>query len=251
MTYPHPSCGYDELVCTAGITDSGEWVRLYPIDYRYRPKEQQFRKYQWIEVDLFGRGNGNDNRKESRKPLLDSISVIGKPLSHNNGWSERRKVMDQIPVFTLNQLKKLNEQDKTSLGIVKPKRIIDLIVEDAERDWKPEWQAIYSQIRLFGDPPKPLTKIPYKFSYRFECDDDEKPHIAMIEDWELGVLFLKEAHRLGSEEKAIDSVRHNFFSKICSPQRDTLLFMGTTFPFNSWVVLGVYYPPKLQQFKLF
>ena len=32
MTYPHPSRGYQELVCTAGITESGEWVRLYPID---------------------------------------------------------------------------------------------------------------------------------------------------------------------------------------------------------------------------
>lgn len=49
MTYPHPSQKHQELVCTAGITDSGEWVRLYPIDYRYLPNHQQFRKYQWIK----------------------------------------------------------------------------------------------------------------------------------------------------------------------------------------------------------
>jgi hypothetical protein len=52
MTYPHPSESHQELVCTAGITEAGEWVRLYPIDYRYRPKNQQFRKYQWIEIGL-------------------------------------------------------------------------------------------------------------------------------------------------------------------------------------------------------
>ncbi|MBL8817012.1 MAG: hypothetical protein JNL58_13370 [Planctomyces sp.] len=51
-TYPLPSRGYQELVCTAGITEAGEWVRLYPIDYRYRPADQQFDKYQWIEVEL-------------------------------------------------------------------------------------------------------------------------------------------------------------------------------------------------------
>ena len=56
MTYPHPSRGYQELICTAGITEAGEWVRLYPIDYRYRPRDQQFRKYQWIEVGLSPRG---------------------------------------------------------------------------------------------------------------------------------------------------------------------------------------------------
>ena len=46
MTYPHPSAQYKEIVCTAGVTEAGEWVRLYPIDYRYRPEAQKFHKYQ-------------------------------------------------------------------------------------------------------------------------------------------------------------------------------------------------------------
>jgi hypothetical protein len=46
MTYPLPSQSYQEVVCTAGITEAGEWVRLYPVDYRYQPKERQFHKYQ-------------------------------------------------------------------------------------------------------------------------------------------------------------------------------------------------------------
>jgi hypothetical protein len=33
MTYPHPSKKYTEIICTAGITEDMEWVRLYPIDY--------------------------------------------------------------------------------------------------------------------------------------------------------------------------------------------------------------------------
>lgn len=37
LTYPHPSAKYKELVCTAGVTAAGEWIRLYPVDYRYRP----------------------------------------------------------------------------------------------------------------------------------------------------------------------------------------------------------------------
>jgi len=52
MTYPHPSRGHREVVCTAGITDSLEWVRLYPIGYRYGPSHQRVRKYQWVEVGL-------------------------------------------------------------------------------------------------------------------------------------------------------------------------------------------------------
>lgn len=52
MTYPHPSKKYMESVCVAGINESGQWIRLYPIDYRYQPQKNRFRKYQWIEVDL-------------------------------------------------------------------------------------------------------------------------------------------------------------------------------------------------------
>ena len=81
MTYPHPSTNAEhmELVCVAGITEDKQWVRLYPINYRYRPQHQQFHKYQWIEVDLALRGDGNDKRKESRKPHLDSIKICGNP----------------------------------------------------------------------------------------------------------------------------------------------------------------------------
>jgi hypothetical protein len=30
MTYPHPSESHQELVCTAGITEAGEWVPPLP-----------------------------------------------------------------------------------------------------------------------------------------------------------------------------------------------------------------------------
>ncbi len=250
MTYPLPSRNHLELVCTAGITDSNEWVRLYPIDYRYRPTGQKFHKYQWIEIELAQRGSGNDNRKESRKPNLDSIDPLGEPISSRNNWQARRQIIEKLPVNTINELKALYDVDKTSLGVVRPTRIIDLKIEETDREWKPEWQYLYEQLRLFGPPPKPLIKIPYKFSYVFECDDSDTTHSAMIEDWELGVLFLNELSRLGSEEPAAESVRNKFLHEMCAPDKDTLFFMGTTFPYNSWVVLGVFWPKKRSQLPL-
>ena len=251
MTYPHPSRGYQELVCTAGVTESGEWVRLYPMDYRYRPREQQFHKYQWIEVGLAPRGHGNDNRKESRKPDLDSIRILGQPLSTDNDWRERRAIIDRLPVSTVKQLQQLYDVEKASLGVVRPTRVLDLKIESADPDWKPEWQMVLNQLHLFGPPPKPLRKIPFKFSYVFECEDSDKPHQAMIEDWELGVLWLKEAERLADEQIAAESVRKKFLNELCHPDRDTRFFMGTVFPYNTWIVLGVFWPPKVRQMPLF
>jgi hypothetical protein len=128
MTYPHPSESHQELVCTAGLTESGEWVRLYPIDYRYRPNHQQFHKYQWVELNLAERGAGNNNRKESRRPDLDSIRPLGQPLSTADAWRVRREIVDALPHHTVLELRDLYEAEKTSLGIVRPTEVLDLKV---------------------------------------------------------------------------------------------------------------------------
>ena len=252
MTYPHPSEAHQELVCTAGITETHEWVRLYPIDYRYRPELQQFRKYQWIELGLADRGAGNDTRKESRRPDLQSMRILGESLPTTHNWRERRKIIDAMPHCTVLELKALYDSDKISLGIVRPTEILELKVEPVEREWKPEWQATLNQFNLFSGPPKYLEKIPYKFSYAFKCSDSgDKIHNAMIEDWELGVLYRKEVERLGDEQAAVANVKNKFFHELCGPTKDTRFFMGTVFPYNTWVVLGVFWPPKDLQPTLF
>lgn len=254
MTYPHPSRKYDELLCTAGISETGEWVRLYPIDYRYRPLNQQFKKYQWIEVGVSSRNN--DTRPESREPYLDTLRILGEPLSPRNHWQERREIVDKIPVHTLNQLKELYNEQKVSLGVVRPESVIDLEITPTESDWKPEWKHLYEELKLFETrPKKTLRKIPFKFTYVFRCEDTaNKPHRATITDWELGVLWLREVKRLGDENQAAESVRGKYLEEICRADKDTRFFMGTALPYNTWMVLGAFWPPKLpvdQQASLF
>jgi hypothetical protein len=137
MTYPHPSESHQELVCTAGITEAREWVRLYPIDYRYRPANQQFHKYQWVELGLAERGAGNDNRKESRRPDLDSIRILSDPLPTDHNWRERREIIDAMPHHTRLELEALYASDKVSLGIVRPTEVLDIKVEPP-KDAQPE-----------------------------------------------------------------------------------------------------------------
>ena len=197
-------------------------------------------------------GFGNDDRKESRQPDLDSIQILGEPLSTRDAWAERRAIIDFLPHHTRLGLEALYDVDRTSLGIVKPEEILDLTMEPADRDWKPDWRAVLDQFNLFYGQPEDLTKLPFKFSYVFRCSDTgSRPHTAMIEDWELGVLFLKEVERLGSEQAAAESVKRKYFDEICGVTKDTRLFMGTVFPYNTWVVIGVFWPRKIQQPSLF
>lgn len=88
-TYPTLSSKYKELVCTAGFREDGTWVRIYPIPFREKSYDQQYRKYDWIEVDLVK--NQKDFRPESYCPVkLDAeIKVIGHIGTKKTGKNEK------------------------------------------------------------------------------------------------------------------------------------------------------------------
>jgi hypothetical protein len=239
-TYPHPSDSYQELVCTAGMLEDGTFIRLYPIDYRYRPPHQCFLKYQWIELDV--EKNTKDFRPESYRPLLETIELKGEAISTKNNWRERKAVVLTNPPQTMCGLRSAYEKDRTSLGIIKPHRITGLNVSVGDPEWKESHQSALAQYSLFDPDKKPLTKLPYDFSFDFNCGDGCRGHSMTITDWELGILYLKEVERLGSPEKAIESVRHKFFDELCGPDKDTHFFVGTVLPYNAWLILGVFYP---------
>ena len=65
-TYPTLSVKYDELVCTAGITEKGNWVRIYPVPFRRLQWEKQYKKYQWIEIEVYRSGLKIDEKSRMR-----------------------------------------------------------------------------------------------------------------------------------------------------------------------------------------
>jgi hypothetical protein len=242
-TYPLPSEKYLELVCTAGMLEDGSFIRLYPVDFRYLHIWQRYKKYQWIEVEV--EKHDRDNRKESYRPDVKSISLLGEPLGSKDGWQARKAIVLKQLAPSMEALWEHQKQDGTSLGIIKPREIKSFVVEPDAEEWKPKWKADIEQLRLFGPDRKPLQKIPYKFSYRFLCDNpDCKGHQMMIEDWEVGELYIKEVARLGSPEQAVESVRHKFFNVLCAPERETYFFVGTVQKYQTWVIIGVFWPPK-------
>ncbi len=75
-TYPILSTKYNELVCTAGFLENGDWVRIYPLPFRALEQDQKYKKWQWVELDL--ERNTSDVRPESYKVLnLESLKIMG------------------------------------------------------------------------------------------------------------------------------------------------------------------------------
>ncbi len=245
-TYPNPSQSHLELVCTAGVRKDGSFVRLYPIDYRYRPYWQWYRKYQWIELEI--ERNRNDPRPESYQPKPGAnIKPIGEPLSTKDNWAERKKYVLAKGIRTMCSLRS-QSQEECSLAIIRPKRVMDFRFKPTNRHWKPKWEALFQQQRLFGPGQKHLEKIPYKFSYVFECEEpDCNKHKMMIEDWEIGELYRKMRDRYQDESVAIEKVRERFFGKICASNIDTHFYVGTVLRHGTWIILGTFWPKKVNR----
>ncbi len=247
-TYPIPSAKYDELVCTAGVTETGDFIRLYPVNFRDLPFSQQYKKYQWIEV-LAQKHKGRDVRKESYRPDSNSIKILGEPIPPNPGnWAKRARYALAKKARSMEDLYEQQKADRTSLGVFKPKKVADLVISPDVPDWKPAFKAALQQARLWEtrtvskDPPR---KVPFKFHYKFECDDArcKSNHQMMIEDWEVGALFWRLVDQGESHESAAKKVQEKFLGDLCGADKNTHFFVGTVLAHpNTWVIIGVFYP---------
>ena len=66
----------------------------------------------------------------------------------------------------------------------------------------------------------------------------------MIEDWEIGELYRAMRIKYSDEETAVQKVKEKFYTQVCAANRDTHFFVGTVLQYNSWVILGAFWPKK-------
>lgn len=262
-TYPTLSGKYDELVCTAGFREDGSWVRLYPIPFRKKSYEQQYKKYEWIELDIVK--NKSDFRPASYRPYsFDSKINRLEFVNTSNNWAKRKEIVLQNVYTDLNHLiaEAKNKEICTSLAVFKPTKIKDFLIKEVEREWDTKklnkLKAKRDQTRLFEhpeDPFKVVKKLPYEFRYVIE-DVNGKESKMMIEDWEIGALFWRLLEKYnGDEAKTIEDVRKKYFNDFAKT-KDLYLFLGTSQVYhyrshNPFMILGTFHPKHESQISLF
>jgi hypothetical protein len=109
------------------------------------------------------------------------------------------------------------------------------------------------QGHLFEKSLKSVSKLPFKFSYKFK-DDSGKQSTLMIEDWELGALFWNCSKKDG-EKIGCQKVKQKYLEDF--KDKDLHLFLGTTklhhftAP-NPFMIIGVLPLPRTtKQLELF
>ena len=260
-TYPSLSEKYDELVCTAGLREDGSWIRIYPVQFRKKTYNQQYSKYQWIEIDLVK--NTSDFRKESYRPFSHDteIKVVGEIKPDGDDWKERRKIVLNKVYTNLKNLfaEAKNKEIGTSLAVFKPSVIHKLAIKEVDREWSKQKLELMNQRNLFESEKdgefEVVKKLPYKFSYKLS-DEEGTVSTMMIEDWEIGQLYWNCLKRHSGDEKlACEDVRKKYIDDFAK-NKDLHLFLGTTklhhntAP-NPFVIIGTFHPKRITQTSIF
>jgi len=241
-TYPTPASKGAEVSCTAGITDDGKWIRLFPIPFRFMGGDKQFSKYQWIEVAA--KKSSSDPRKESYEVDIDTLRILGDPLPPHDAWKARKEVILPLEAPSLCYLQRTRRQTGDTLGVFKPKTIHKFVIERDTTDWTTAEREKLLQFSLYDKHPlKPLEKIPYRFSYTLTCDEPHcKGHKLMCIDWELGQAYRQWKQKYGTKwEWAVI----NRFETDMILRYNTHFFVGTIHGHpGAWIIIGLFYPPK-------
>ena len=268
-TYPALSTKYGETVCTAGITEEGKWIRIYPLPFRKLDYDKRFNKYDWVELEL--KRNTNDFRPESFRPVnYEEIKDLGKIEADGDTWEERRKyVMKNVYTNLAKLIKEAKDKNIcTSLAVFKPTKIHKFTYEKTDREWDSKKinfvESEKRQLNLFESENEEdienfevVDKLPYKFKYEFE-DDSGKIANLMIEDWETGMLYwnsLKSESCNGDEMKACEKVKEKYFDNFVKT-KDVYFYLGTTKQHhytapNPFVIIGAFYSKPITQPGLF
>lgn len=245
-TYPSPSAGHAETSCVAGITESGEMRRIFPVPFRLIDDAQQFKKWQWITAKV--EKARNDHRPESHTIFIDTIECEEPPIPSTNGWQKRRPWIDRIPTFqSFNEAERARQTDGITLALIKPSRIVGLdITALRDPEWTDEERAKLlreqNQGNLFQEPKtvRLLKKLPFDFHYRYECADGLS-HRHKIVDWEAGALYwnVVRQHRNDWEQPFRARYEAEFSGK------DLGFLLGTMHRFpDQWLIVSVIYPPR-------
>ncbi len=249
-TYPEYSRGSrDWVACTAGLTEEGDWIRLYPIPTKHYSGENRIRKFDLVEVVCQKATSEKLGRKESYKVKEGSdITIIDRSLSTaqtDRVWKERSKLVLEKVDPSLSYLNSRYEEDKTSLGLIKPQEVLKF---HNRKDLEIYADPVQYQQRIDGSKTPVIQEIPHPFAYRFKCSDScsicsNGYHDILCEDWELLEAYRRWGPKYGDVQTLWEKLHDRFYTWMME-ERDLYFVVGMYSLYPTWLIIGLYYPPK-------
>ena len=235
---PHAGKRHGETVCCAGVTETGQWRRQYPI--HFRQLQNSFSRWDWIEYDWI-KPKADERRQESRRVQESTICIVGKMPER-----ERAPFLNRIIVSSTKEAASRG----SSLAIIRPHQsefFWSIKTAQEINDERHSYQMAAKQFSLFDQQLAALTPCPYSFKFKYVTEDGVK-HVATCDDWETTAMFYRFRRQYGTERALVEMER--CFNQIY-PTKGMAFAMGThsRFP-DIWLLVGVIRLDRVVQLAL-
>ena len=242
-SYPERSKKHGSVVCTAGITEDGEWIRIYPVPFEFFRGSNRIPKYTWIEAEVKKASGEKLNRKESHKVRDGSIRIVDDSLTKRpTDWESRNKYVLPMISNSIEDLQNAFSENNTSLGLVKPKKVFDFY-RTKELVTKVDDDILKIRQKTLEDEDRTLLEeLPHIFKYQFSCNGKCK-HNLTCEDWELFQSYRSWRWRYKTPEILWDKIYQRYYTKMIE-KCNLYFYLGTHSMYPVWMIIGLFYPPK-------
>ena len=231
---PEPSKKHIETVCTGGITENGELLRLYPIPLRYLEPNSMYKLWTWAKFSI--QKNPSDKRKESFRVREDSIEILAQLEDRSEQFSFLKKA-----IFPHKEaLEELYRKDWTSVGVIEIE-FLDLYAKPREKTW--EKNKPYIRQSLMYTDRKPLDQLPFEMHIKFRCKNSPtcKTHDSSLIGWQYMEAFRTFTRRYGSPENAFEVIKQKIQSLFSDRTKNSYALLGTHSRYPVWIVAELYF----------
>ncbi len=241
---PEPSKKHIETVCTGGITERGQLLRLYPIPYRYLEENQQYKLWTWASFAV--QKNPQDKRKESYRVREESIRILSEVSDKSEQFSLLQKAISPHREY----LDEMYKRDWTSMGVVE----IELLALEARpqsRNWERDKPHV-KQFHLYTEV-RPLKQQPIEMRLRYRCKNnpDCKTHESTLLGWEYMAAFRKFRMQYKTGVRAFEEISRIILDRFADPSKRGYALVGTHHRYGSWMVAQLYWFDKHPTPRLF
>ncbi len=220
--------GEGHVVGVIGITKEGEFLRLYPLGFRYGEGLVDFKKNDLLEVTLTR--PEHDTRWESRK-VLNYV---------NMERSLKEKEVKGLILPLVTSVERLNIEG-VSLGVVKPEILdIEIKVNSIETLDRQQYFNLMGDFLEKGE----RARMPVEVRYIFRCEGEEacRGHNFFLLDWEFNETVRNLIRGEQELSGVVKKIRKHFFNLM--QEKELYFILGTHFTYGTWMITGLFCPEK-------
>jgi len=234
-TYPAVSKKYVETVCTGGVQAGGQFVRLYPVPFRFLDTEEQYKRWDVIRVRAYR--DTKDQRPESWHLMSGTpIEVVTHVSTDRRRWEWMRKTV-HISAAAM-------EEKGITNGCVE--------IEPLEFYWEPdskEWTAsqlnVIQQGDLFATREQLqglADRVPWQFRLKYREKNTGREDDGKVLAWSMYQGFRRVSQQ-ANEQQALETIADRVRQSIFNSERTVFAILGTHSRFGHWMISALYHLP--------